>query len=380
MYVYLKPFLGPFKSNVGMRLYPMTSLPSKDKSCSQISLKGDTDYLTYSLFLFIPDARGSTNTYIAMMDLSNTSDKDHQDDTSSKTINKNKATLNDFDGEDVDVSGQERDVATAVSNACGANANINDCDVEKNLPNIAECRSSSDRKQSNRTSSMVQRNDESISESESSQETKEIDTGGDEVNRHGMAIGNKESKEINRFKFIVILILLAVAVISSTCVVVFIRKAEQNDFEEKFQSEALKVLESVRNSIDNTLIPLDNLAVALVSHAKAHTDEWPFVTLEDFAVRVAKILPLTDAIWITVLPVVTPEKRSQWENYSSTHDEWVVEAVVVQDTWELYYGPKNLTYDPERSAEVGGIFGPLEANIRCDFKRGLIFFYLEDQN
>ena len=179
-----------------------------------------------------------------------------------------------------------------------------------------------------------------------------------------ITIGNKESNDINRFKVIVILILLLVAVVASSCVAVAVKKAEQNQFVDKFHYDALKVLESVRNSIDNTLMPLDNLAVALVSHAKAHEEEWPFVTIEHFAIRIAKILPLTDAIWITVLPVVTPDQRLQWENYSRTHDDWLIESFTIQDTWERYYGPKNLTFDADAAAQVNGNFGLLEVNIR----------------
>jgi hypothetical protein len=211
----------------------------------------------------------------------------------------------------------------------------------------------------------IQNIEESVSESESSIISQETNAANQAVSPvHTLVIGNKESRDINRFKIIVILILLVVAVVSSSCVFVFIKKSEQSQFEEEFHADALKILEAVRNSIDNTLMPLDNLAVSLVSHAKDQGDEWPFVTLEDYGVRIAKILPLTDAIWITVLPVVTPEKRLNWENYSRTHDDWVVENFAVQDTWELYFGPKNLTFDAEAASEVNGNFGILEQNMR----------------
>ena len=224
------------------------------------------------------------------------------------------------------------------------------------------------RKQNEFSPKPIQNIEESVSESESSilsQEANAVNQAESPV--QALGIGNEESRDINRFKIVVILILLVVAVVSSSCVVVFIKKAEQSEFEERFHSDALKVLESVRNSIDNTLIPLDNLAVTLVSHANAQNAKWPFVTLEDYGVRIAKTLPLTDAIWITVLPVVTPENRPQWENYSRTHDDWLVENFSIQDTWELYYGPKNLTFDAEAAAEVTGNFGVLEANTRYAF-------------
>ena len=250
---------------------------------------------------------------------------------------------------DVEHSGHERVTAASVDRDSG----VAETTVEK---------------QNEVLTKPIQNMEESVSGSESSilsQVTKEVKQA--ESPAQALGIGNEESRDINRFKIIVILILLAVAVVSSSCVVLFIKKAEQNDFEDKFHNDALKLLESIRNSIDNTLIPLDNLAGTLVSHAKAQNTKWPFVTLEDYGVRIAKTLPLTDAIWITVLPVVTPENRPQWENYSRTHDDWLVENFSIQDTWELYYGPKNLTFDAEAAAEVTGNFGVLEANTRYAF-------------
>jgi hypothetical protein len=265
--------------------------------------------------------------------------------------------LDVFDMVDVDASYQKRDMVPAVAATLGVAAGN------------SVLRTKQDEEY---TSRIVHSNEDSESESESNAAMQKIDTAQQEDTTlpMGMSIGSNESKDIHRFKVIVMLVLLALAIVSSSCVVVFIKKAEQDRFENQFHDDALKVLESVRNSIDNTLMPMDNLAVALVSHAKARGDEWPFVTIEDFAVRIAKVLPLTDAIWITVLPVVTPDKRLQWENYSRTHDNWVVESLAVQDTWELYFGPKNITYNEEMQGwaeEIGGVDGPLDANTRYDF-------------
>ena len=163
---------------------------------------------------------------------------------------------------------------------------------------------------------------------------------------------------------IVMVTLLVVAAVASTCVLVFTNKSEQRQFEESFHNDAIKVLDAIGNSIDNTLMPLDNLAVALVSHANADNLTWPFVTLDDFAVRVAKVLPLTDAIFIAVLPVVTPANIFQWDNYSRTNNGWVDEAIDIQESWELYYGPQNLTFDHDLSPEITKSAGPVKANTR----------------
>jgi hypothetical protein len=102
--------------------------------------------------------------------------------------------------------------------------------------------------------------------------------------------------------------------------------------------------------------------VTLVSEARAKNDTWPFTTPDDFGVRISKILPLMDAHWILLLPVVKPADRQEWEAYTSTHNYWVNQSLDVQNTWDLYYGPKNIHWEPP--GQIHGDFGPLEANIR----------------
>ena len=190
------------------------------------------------------------------------------------------------------------------------------------------------------------------------------------------AISHEETVDVHRFKILVLLVLFFVVVIVSPLVFAFITKTEQSQFEQKFQKDASKILEAVRMSIDNTLMPMDSLALALVAHARAQNDTWPFVTIPSYGARVAKMLPLADSIWISVLPIVNPADRVQWEDYSRSHDIWVEESFSIQDKWAHYYGPKNISLDREPSEQISGNSGPLDANIRCDNRCFTIQFSL----
>jgi hypothetical protein len=77
------------------------------------------------------------------------------------------------------------------------------------------------------------------------------------------------------------------------------------------------------------------------------------VTLPNFAVQAAKLLRLTDVMYINVLPIVHPNERVQWEKYSVWHDYWVNQSMAVQETWDGYYGP--VIYDWEPTPEIHGI-------------------------
>jgi hypothetical protein len=115
----------------------------------------------------------------------------------------------------------------------------------------------------------------------------------------------------------------------------------------------------------------DVLAVTLVSSAQTLNQTWPFVTLPNFGVHVAKVLPLSKAIYMQLLPLIMPENRIEWESYSLQNKGWVDDVIRVQEKWKNYYGPDidhwnahgiiygdfddmpyNLTYVPYRSYGV----------------------------
>jgi hypothetical protein len=84
--------------------------------------------------------------------------------------------------------------------------------------------------------------------------------------------------------------------------------------------------------------------------------------MPDFALRMSKILPLSEAISINVLPLVKSEQRDAWENYTLYKDYWVNEGVGVQVEWEGYRGP---TIDNgTKNGVVHGYFGDVPANAR----------------
>jgi hypothetical protein len=175
-------------------------------------------------------------------------------------------------------------------------------------------------------------------------------------------IGKRESEEVHRFKFIVLLILLVSAAVVATCVNIYVKKKEQSQFDEKFRVDASKILDTVRNSIERTFIPMDSLAVDLVSYARATNSTWPCVTLPNFALRMSKALPQTDAMVIQFLPIVKPSQRKKWEHYVSQNYFWLNETMAIQDTWDGYYGP--IGYDWKEKNIIWGDNGEVKANVR----------------
>jgi hypothetical protein len=176
------------------------------------------------------------------------------------------------------------------------------------------------------------------------------------------AIARQETKAVLLLKLMVLLVLALSAIAVSYSVHRYTTGSEESQFEEQFVGDSNKVLEAIGISLDKTLGSFDSLAVTLVSSARAANETWPFVTLPDFAVRVSKILSLSDAFTINVLPIVTPEQRTKWATYSVQNDYWVNESMAIQETWDNYYGP--VVYDWEPYGVIHGDSGDVPYNVR----------------
>jgi hypothetical protein len=188
----------------------------------------------------------------------------------------------------------------------------------------------------------------------------------DKKTRHGdeeapPTLAKKETAAVIRLKVIVVFVLVAFTTLVSTVVYVYLSSNEQEQFESQYHDDSRKVLQGMGTSLDQTLGSFDGLAVALVSQARETNQSWPFVTVPDFAVRMSKLLPLTKAININILPIVTPEQRSEWETYTVQNDGWINQGMAVQEAWDGYYGP--VIYNGIQLGTVHGDFDDIPLNI-----------------
>lgn len=163
-----------------------------------------------------------------------------------------------------------------------------------------------------------------------------------------------DTKAIFALKVSLLLVLVGSALGAALGTYFYISHSEHAQFVSSFHDDASKLLEAIGSNIDRTLGLLDGLSLTMVSSAKAAGDEWPFVTLPNFGVRMSKILHSSKAIAISVSPIVTPQKRREWEAYSLANDYWVNESMAIQETWGGYNGP--VVYDWEPHGVIHGDF------------------------
>jgi hypothetical protein len=172
----------------------------------------------------------------------------------------------------------------------------------------------------------------------------------------------RETKSVGRLKRAVWIVLIASAIGVALTTYFYLSRLQEEHFHRQFNDEAHKVLEAVGQSLDKTLGLLDSIAVAYVSHAQANNDTWPFVTLPNYALKMAKVLPLSDAFVLSMVPIVTPKQRGDWEAYSVAHDDCVDESMAIQASWGKYNGP--ITYHGLPNRKVHGDDGDIAPNVR----------------
>ena len=173
-------------------------------------------------------------------------------------------------------------------------------------------------------------------------------------------LARKETRAVNSLKILLFAVLAITTVGVSLGVYFFVSASETDKFEINFEDGAHKILASIGRNVETTLATLDGLVVSMVSFAHATNQSWPFVTIDDFAVRTAKIRPSSNLIYINHLPLVTSDQREEWESYSLNNSDWVERSMQVQEKNENYHGP--VLYDYDMTGVLYGDFGDIPYN------------------
>lgn len=179
-------------------------------------------------------------------------------------------------------------------------------------------------------------------------------------------LSRAESRKIFGVKLIVLFVLTLFAILTGWLVYYSTHKTERIQFEEKFKDDAFKLLDSVGKTLDMTFGATTVMATSLASEAKTTNQSWPFVTINDYAVRCVRLLSMTSLLTITVVPLVTNETRAEWEIYTNTSKnvEWLDNAIELQDTWKGYFGPPASELEQyDLPYQIHDDYGPLDYNI-----------------
>jgi hypothetical protein len=132
-----------------------------------------------------------------------------------------------------------------------------------------------------------------------------------------------ETLVIMRLRQAVMIALALACVVVSSVVYSSSTSTESSAFHKDFQDASDKVLDVFPEKVQLKLGAIDGLALDLSSYARGTNVTWPLVTLPDFDMRGGSTRSLADALSIMLLPVVSEETRTSWEEYSVNHQDWI---------------------------------------------------------
>jgi len=162
-------------------------------------------------------------------------------------------------------------------------------------------------------------------------------------------LGWKETRQVRRFRFLVLLFLFLSGIFVSYGIFAILRNNEKDTMESHFRDQAIKVVDSFQYTVQHKLGTLDALSVAMTSYGSTAAydtnpaDEpiptalpWPNATMGSFAMMAGDVQALIDSLTLVYSPVVmedasagpvnnvAPMARLRWEEYSVTHqDDWI---------------------------------------------------------
>jgi hypothetical protein len=156
-------------------------------------------------------------------------------------------------------------------------------------------------------------------------------------------------------------ILLGAAIAVCLGIVMYVKDNEKEAFDEHFQESAEKVLEAIGSSLDTTFTALDVLAASLVGHAQETNQVWPLVTVPFFGRTASKVLTLSKLKLLAILPLISPQTRREWEEYSIRQGKsWIDKDLALMETDPNYFGPRY--YDYEEDGVLFNDFGDIPYN------------------
>jgi class 3 adenylate cyclase len=102
----------------------------------------------------------------------------------------------------------------------------------------------------------------------------------------------------------------------------------------EFVQNAERIAQSFNDRIHANLLALDSFSISSTSYALDTESSWPLITVPDFAIRSWTTREEMKAETLGLLPIVTADKRQEWENYVVENYAWIEDA----REWEVKKG------------------------------------------
>ncbi|CAB9528667.1 respiration control sensor protein ArcB [Seminavis robusta] len=149
----------------------------------------------------------------------------------------------------------------------------------------------------------------------------------DDSSEEGVALtkslAKRETRVVTILRVAYATVLLSIATLVCVTVYLYTRNEEEQEFQERFEDAANLVIDSFHTLVEHNLAAVAAMSTSITSYAIQTNQEFPFVTVPDFELQGSDLRAQSGSHLLHWSPLVTEEKREDWEEYASyTRNHW----------------------------------------------------------
>lgn len=191
--------------------------------------------------------------------------------------------------------------------------------------------------------------------------SKEVDKEAEEGEK--VELATREGRAIFCLRFVVAILLLAVATTACLAIYFIGTQNQVQDFEDDFRELGAKLVESFEITLKQRVGVIDEFSQDLTAYAINSNSTWPNVTLPNYEVLAGSSARLADLLAFLVVPFVAEENRDAYEQYTKENIGWRAEGMALQQGKTPEQVDVDQELEPIYDTIVGvGPEGPYPAN------------------
>lgn len=147
-----------------------------------------------------------------------------------------------------------------------------------------------------------------------------------------MTVGKTHrSRSSTYFRNLSVLVFTTVVILAAIYLKFVTKTSGNHELSAEFVEYADRIAENFNDRIHADLLALDSFGISLTSYVLNSENSWPTITLPDFAVRSWTTRQEMRAETLGLIPIVTADKRQEWENYVVENQNWIEDSKEWED-------------------------------------------------
>lgn len=145
--------------------------------------------------------------------------------------------------------------------------------------------------------------------------------------KHKSKVAAKEHQRVVRARIFVLMLLAITAVLNAVIVYFFTLNQEKKDYDTHYDALADEIMQVIGENVRAAYVGMDAMSDGLttrVTQGSEGTLTWPLVTFSNYPEFSSDVRNVTGALQIIHIPIVEESERTEWEQYSSENNDWVL--------------------------------------------------------